>query len=107
MKLINRKKILDFAKKNTQAKKPLAAWIKIVKNAKWEKSADVKSTFASVDNPRGNEYIFNISGNKFRLVAVVIIKSETVTVDKVMTHNEYDRWCKKQNKKKGKRSQFF
>ena len=91
MKVIGIPAIEKFSKKYNRAKKPLKEWLKKTQNAKWETSADVKDTFNSVDNPRGNEYIFNIGGNKYRLVALVVIRNETVIINKIMTHKEYTK----------------
>jgi len=94
MRITGRDKLNKFAKKYSKARKPIASWVRVVESAKWKKSADVKATFNSVDNPSGTRYIFNLGGNKFRIVAVVIIKNGVVMVDEIMTHTEYDKWNK-------------
>lgn len=91
MNVIGIPEIEKFSKKHNQARKPLYGWLKKTKKAKWETSADVKATFNTVDNPTGNEYVFNIGGNKYRLVALVMIVKETVIIDKIMTHAEYTK----------------
>jgi mRNA interferase HigB len=94
MRITGRDKLNKFGKKHSKARKPIAAWVKVVEKAKWEKSADVKATFNSVDNPGSTKYIFNLAGNNFRIVAIVKIKNGVVMVDKIMTHTEYDKWNK-------------
>jgi mRNA interferase HigB len=94
MKLIGKDKIAQFSRKHSRARKPLEMWVHKTENAIWENSADVKATFPTVDNP-GDFCIFNISGNKYRLVALVAIKNDLVIVNRIMTHAEYDEWNKR------------
>ena len=91
MKVIGKDKIVKFNQKHSRARKPLAMWVKRTEAAKWKHSADIKATFSSVDNPKDNQYIFNIGGNKYRLIAFVTITDETVIINKIMTHNEYTK----------------
>ena len=94
MKITGRGKLSKFAAKHNRAIKPIKAWVRAVENAEWKKSADVKATFSSVDNPAKGQYIFNLGGNKFRLVAIVKVLNGVVIVTKMMTHAEYDKWNK-------------
>lgn len=91
MKVIGLPLIKKFSKNNAQARKPLRLWLEKTKKAHWKTSADVKATFGSVDNPRGNEYIFNVGGNKYRLIALVVIMNGTVLIKQIMTHEEYTK----------------
>jgi len=95
VKVVGRNKINRFAKRHADAGRPLAQWLKKTEAAKWNHAADIKNTFNSVDRV-GTCYVFNIGGNRFRLVAVVVIVSGVVIIEKIMTHTEYDMWNKKQ-----------
>ncbi len=99
MKIIGKDRIDGFSRSHSLARKPLAAWVMKVEAASWQNSADIKATFPSVDNPAGHQYIFNIGGNKFRLVALVRIVNEVVVVQQVMTHAEYNKWSKERQKR--------
>ena len=70
---------------------PLRAWHTHVahKSVSWHAWADVKSDFASASLV-GNCAVFNIGGNKYRLVTRILYASQKVFVLKVMTHVEYD-----------------
>jgi mRNA interferase HigB len=74
------------------AEGPLRAWYTRVNNrtTAWESWADVKAEFASASSV-GNCAVFNIGGNKYRLVVRIFYSSQKVYVLKVMTHKEYDR----------------
>jgi mRNA interferase HigB len=73
------------------AEGPLRAWYTHVKTKSvvWRSWADVKATFATASLV-GNCVVFNIGGNKYRLVTRVLYASQKVFVLKVMTHAEYD-----------------
>ena len=94
MKITGRDKLSKFGAKHNRAIKPIKMWIRTVENSAWKNSADVKATFSSVDNPAKGQYIFNLGGNKFRLVAIIKVVNGVVIVDRIMTHAEYDKWNK-------------
>jgi len=83
--------LLDrFASRQDRARKPLVRWEKIVMAATWRNLVDLQGTFASADLV-GDEIVFNIGGNKFRLAAMVDFKAQTVLVTDVQTHAEYSK----------------
>ena len=62
--------------------------------AKWKekkKQADIKNDFNSVDYVGNNRYVFNIKGNKYRLVVIIIFISKKVYIRFIGTHSEYDK----------------
>jgi mRNA interferase HigB len=74
------------------AEGPLRAWYTHVnsKTVSWHSWGDVRADFASASSV-GNCVVFNIGGNKFRLVTRILHRSQKVFVLKVMTHAEYDQ----------------
>lgn len=72
------------------AEQPLRYWFTVTERADWKMYADVKKDFPSADMV-GNRAVFNIGGNKYRLVAVVNFESKYVLIKWVGTHAEYDR----------------
>lgn len=91
MKVIGKDRIARFGMKHNQARRPLTGWLKKTEAAKWTKFADVKATFGTVDNPGDNEYVFNIGGNNYRLIALVVITNGTVIIKSIMTHEWYSK----------------
>lgn len=73
--------------KYANAESPLRQWLKKTEAAKWSNAANIKNTFNSVDRA-GPYTIFNIGGNKYRLVAVVVIRNGVVIIERIMTHAE-------------------
>ena len=61
-----------------------------VEAAEWRNPADLKKTFGSADIV-GHQTVFNVGGNKCRLIALVQYKSKRVLVQHVLTHAEYDK----------------
>lgn len=72
------------------AKQPLLSWFKEVEKAKWKNPAEVKSLYGNADFVGDGRIVFNIGGNKYRLVAWVKYSIELVLIKWVGTHREYD-----------------
>jgi mRNA interferase HigB len=72
------------------AEQPLRAWVHIVRAADWSKPTDVKRMFRSADIVGGERVVFNIGGNKYRLVAAVHYRGKRIYVRFIGTHREYD-----------------
>lgn len=68
---------------------PLRAWCTVVRQASWTSFAEVRATYPSADSV-GKFVVFNIGGNKFRLIAVIHYNRAKVYVRYVLTHEEYD-----------------
>jgi mRNA interferase HigB len=85
----------EFGQKWPAALAPLREWYKITEKATWRSFADVKATFGQTDQVRARSgqtvCVFDIGGNKFRLVAFVSYAKGKVYVLRVMTHREYDK----------------
>lgn len=75
--------------KYKQSKTALSAWHKNVRNAKWANFAEVKDTYNSVDKYE-NKIIFDVGGNKYRVIAVIDFKAHKVFIRAVLDHKEYD-----------------
>ena len=91
MRIVTPKRLSDFAKKHPASKIPLLHWHETVKDAQWNSLKDIKDDFQSVDYIGNNRYVFNIKGNNFRLVAIIIIVSKKVYIGFIGTHAEYDK----------------
>ena len=90
MHVISRKRLREFAAKHPPAKAPLDAWYAEASRADWASFADVKARYGSADMVGGNRVVFNIGGNKYRLIVKVAYQCRTVYVRFVGTHAEYD-----------------
>lgn len=91
MIIANKEILVDFVKRHSKAAKPLNRWIVEVQMAKWTSHSDLKKMFPSADYIKNGRYVFNLGGNNFRLVAVVIFIGGVVNIRFVGTHAEYDK----------------
>ena len=93
MRVISKSRLRHFwgLRKGQDADGPLRAWFTHVNNrsVEWRHWGDVKSDFGTASIV-GNCVVFNIGGNKFRLVTRILYASQKVFILKVMTHKEYD-----------------
>ena len=101
MRIISKKRLIDFWTDEPAAKQPLRTWHAITKAARWRSFAETRKTFSHADQVRvksGNTVtVFNVAGNKYRLITAVhyprsaAVKVGKVFVLRVLTHSEYDR----------------
>ncbi len=82
--------VARFSSKHPPSRKPLQRFLEIVKQANWKQLAAVRSTFVSTDYVSGR-LIFDIGGNKYRVIASVDFDEQILVVDQVMTHEDYSR----------------
>ena len=90
MRIITRKRLLEFAKKHPDCNTALESWYRIVKHTKFQSFAALKLTFPSADQV-GKLTVFNIGGNKARLIAAIHYNTSLVYIRHILTHKEYDR----------------
>jgi len=95
VRIITWRVLREFGKKWPAAADPLANWYSIAQRSAWRNFADVKATFGQTDQAKVKSgqtvCVFDIGGNKFRLVAFVSYAKQKVYVLRVMTHKEYDK----------------
>jgi len=93
MQILALKTLREFWIRYPEAQKPLRTWHRLVTAAKWKKPNEVKIAFgANVDFVGDNRAIFDIGGNKYRLVVRIVYDPYyRVMVKFVGTHEEYDR----------------
>jgi mRNA interferase HigB len=90
MKLISNKALREFAMRYPDAHQPLQDFRQLIESRNFANFAALKATFSSVDKV-GEKYVFNIGGNKYRLVAAIAYQPGLVWVKAVLTHIEYDK----------------
>ena len=91
MEIANKELLDDFVQLHANAVKPLNKWVEEVKAAHWTSHADLKQKFPSADYVKNGRYVFNLGGNNFRVVAVVIFIGGVMNIRFVGTHAEYDK----------------
>lgn len=92
MRVIAKKRLIDYwSAGNANAELPLRSWYKWVESARWENHNQLKEDFPSADYIGNNRYVFNISGNKYRLIVLIDFKRHGVLIRWIGTHAEYDK----------------
>ena len=91
MIIANKEVLDDFVQSHAQAVKPLNKWVEDVKAAQWKNHAELKAMFPSADYVKNGRYVFNIGGNNYRVVAVVVFIGGVMNIRFVGTHAEYDK----------------
>lgn len=93
MHVIKRKTLIEFYSQpgHQDAKGFLEAWNNEAKHAQWISPAEVKDRYPSASILKGNRVVFNVGGNKYRLVVKINYGSKTVFVRFIGTHAEYDK----------------
>lgn len=91
MRIISFAVIRNFIAQHADAEIALRDWYKKTSKADWNDFADIKKTFNTADYVGNDRYVFNIKGNNYRIVAVVIFIKKKLYMRFVGTHSEYDR----------------
>ena len=90
MHIITRKRLLEFAKKHPNCAAALESWYRIVKRTDFNSFIELRQAFPSADIV-DRLTVFNIGGNKARLIAAIHYNTHRVYIRHVLTHEEYDR----------------
>ena len=89
MHIITRKRLNEFAQEHPESKTALAQWYVLVKRNDFSNLAELRATFPTAD-PVGKLTVFNIGGNKVRLIAAIHYNRKKIYIRAVLTHAEYD-----------------
>ena len=105
MRVISRRPLREFWEVHPQAMEPLSSWYRAMELTRFKDFNVVKAAFPAVDYVAPFT-IFDIGGNKFRLIAVIHYNTGRVYVRHVFTHPEYDKWSdgmrSRKRRKRGK-----
>ena len=90
MRIIARRTLRDFWEAHPDAEEPLRTWYTYVRQADWHTPSDVMSIFRTASFVGNDRVVFNIKGNRYRLVVVVVYRHHAVYIRFIGTHHEYD-----------------
>lgn len=91
MRVISRPILVNYWTKHTDAEQALKTWLYEAEHAIWEDFRDIKDRYSSSDPIPGNRCVFNIKGNRYRLLVKIHFNTHIVYIRFVGTHAEYDR----------------
>ena len=91
MVVISKAILKEFAEKNPDAAIALNKWYNETKAADWRNFSELKRTFNTADSTSNDRYVFDITGNQYRLIALIIFRKRTVFILFIGSHKEYDK----------------
>jgi mRNA interferase HigB len=91
MRLISNKALRDFAKTHPAVQASLQGWRRVIEQGRFRNFAELKKAFNAVDKA-GDYFVFNIAGNRYRLIAAIHFNTQILYVRAVMTHADYNHW---------------
>lgn len=91
MRIIAKRTLRDFWEKHSRAEQPLRSWHAVVARADWSSPSKVKAAYRSASIVGGDRVVFDIGGNRYRLVARLDYEHRIVFVRFIGTHAEYDK----------------
>ena len=91
MHIISFRKLREFFEEDYNSKVALQDWYKRAGKAEWDDFSDIKKTFSTVDSVGNSRFVFNVKGNHYRIVALVLFQIKRVYIRWVGTHKDYDK----------------
>jgi mRNA interferase HigB len=91
MQVVAKRTLIQFWRRHPDAEMPLGMWWAIADKAEWTSPQDIRDVFGTADFVGDNRVVFDIGGNKYRLIVHVAYKHKSVLIKFIGTHAEYDR----------------
>jgi len=91
MHIISFRKLREFFEEDSNSKVALQDWYKRASKAEWDDFSDIKNTFNTVDSVGNSRFVFNVKGNHYRIVALVLFQIKRVYIRWVGPHKDYDK----------------
>lgn len=91
VRIISKKILREFWLKHADSQQQLTSWFRETSNIEWQSPADIKREFPSASFLQDNRVVFNIKGNKYRLIVRVNYDYQMVWIRFIGTHAEYDK----------------
>lgn len=91
MRVIARKSLIQFYTEHADSKTALEDWYRKISDSEWKSFAAIRKDINSIDSVGNERFIFNIRGNHYRLVAIIIFQSKKVYIRFIGNHKEYDK----------------
>ena len=90
MRVIAKKILREFWHKHTNCEQQLKSWYREVEKSRWKNTNDIKRMYSSASILNDNRVVFNIKGNKYRLIVKINFSYQMVWIRFIGTHKEYD-----------------
>ena len=90
MKIVGRGRLDEFCRAHADARRWIENWLAEAESGAWKTPHDVRRRYASASFLGGGLVVFNVKGNDYRLEVTIAYRTETVVVQWIGTHAEYD-----------------
>jgi mRNA interferase HigB len=94
MRVVTKKRLQEFWVQHPEAREVMQAWNQSVKNCEAQNHSELKQTFKAADYVASKYTVFDVGGNKYRIVTVIHYNTQIIYIRGVFTHIEYDKWTK-------------
>ena len=91
MVIISKRAINQFIERYPKSAKAMLDWYLKTKGSEWTNFADIRKVFGAADSVGNGLFVFNVGGNKYRLIARIIFGTRTVFIRFAGTHKEYEK----------------
>ena len=91
MRVISNKALTSFSAMHPAASLSVQGWRTVVESRKFASFAELRTAFNAVDKV-GDYYVFDVGGNKYRIVTAIHFNQQKLFIRYVLTHQEYDKW---------------
>ncbi len=91
MVVISKSILVEFGLNHPDSIESLNKWFEVCKKSSWKNFAELKKTFNTVDYVGNDRYVFDIKGNKYRIVAMIFLDIRTIFIRFVGTQKDYDK----------------
>ncbi len=92
MRVIGKKELYDFAQRHGDVAPQIDAWISEAEDAQWKSPLELKGRFPQASILAMNQVVFNLKGNRYRLLTTISFKTGTLLIERIGTHAQYSRW---------------
>jgi mRNA interferase HigB len=90
LRVISKRTLREYWLRNPETEEQLKSWFKEASTANWNTPNEIKEQYGSASILKGSRVVFNVCGNKFRLIVEINYKRQWVFIRFVGTHKEYD-----------------
>jgi len=91
MRVIAKKILRDFWQRHADSEEQLKTWHKEASKANWKSPVDIKAEYANASILKSGRVVFNICGNKYRLIVDINYVRQWMFIRFIGTHNDYDK----------------
>jgi mRNA interferase HigB len=91
MVVISKSVLNQFIEQYPKSAEAVLRWYLLCKENDWSAFEDIKKVFPATDAVGNDLYVFNVGGNKFRIIVRIIFKARTIFIRFIGTHSQYDK----------------